>query len=205
MYQQIESDINCTIIIKRSKFITNLIAVQSQDDAESKLLVLRKQYSDATHNCFAYIADERGNLARFSDDGEPQGTAGQPILERLKKSNLSKTLAVVTRYFGGIKLGAAGLVGAYSDAVSEAIGLSTIKQFYLSQSFHVIVDYSNLKAVTDSTARYRAKVLGTAYNQDITISIVVSVEDYEELVAKLIDSTRGQISIAKLDIGYTSY
>ena len=99
-----------TVEIKRSKFIATLSHVESGEDAEAFVRAVRKRYPDATHNCYAYIADELGNETRFSDDGEPGGRAGQPMLEVLKKRGVVRAAVVVTRYFGGIKLGAGGLV-----------------------------------------------------------------------------------------------
>ena len=101
------------VVINKSKFITTLIPIESQEDAQKNIEIINKKYSDATHNCYAYISNEIATEQRFSDDGEPQGTAGIPMLEVLKKRKMYMTLAVVTRYFGGIKLGAGGLVQAY--------------------------------------------------------------------------------------------
>ena len=106
--------------IKRSEFIATIAHVEDGESAEAFVKAVRKRFPDATHNCYAYISDERGNETRFSDDGEPGGTAGQPMLEVLKKRGLMRTAVVVTRYFGGIKLGAGGLVAAYTDGVSKA-------------------------------------------------------------------------------------
>ena len=107
--------------IERSRFIGRAVRVRNEEEAKAFLAELRKKESGATHNCFAYVADRAGNLLRFSDDGEPSGTAGMPILEVIRAKKLVETLVAVTRYFGGIKLGAGGLVRAYSRAASEAL------------------------------------------------------------------------------------
>lgn len=107
--------------IKRSEFIATLAHVEDGESAEEFVRQVRKKYPDATHNCYAYIADTLGNEARFSDDGEPGGTAGQPMLEVLKKRGMVKAAVVITRYFGGIKLGAGGLVAAYAGGVSDVL------------------------------------------------------------------------------------
>lgn len=107
--------------IERSRFIGRAVRVRNEDEAKAFLLDLKKKESGATHNCYAYVADRAGNLLRFSDDGEPSGTAGMPILEVIRARKLVETLVTVTRYFGGIKLGAGGLVRAYSRAASEAL------------------------------------------------------------------------------------
>ena len=108
-------------VIKKSRFITFVYGIKDGVDAEEKLAFLRKKYYDSTHVCYAYVADETGNEMRYSDDGEPSGTAGQPILDALKKSGLKKTLVAVVRYFGGTLLGAGGLVRAYSSCCSESL------------------------------------------------------------------------------------
>ena len=106
-------------IIEKSRFITYSEHVESEEDARAFIAEIRSQHSLATHVCFAFIADKLGNLQRFSDDGEPQGTAGVPILEVLKAKKLYETVVAVVRYFGGVKLGAGGLVRAYSSAAAE--------------------------------------------------------------------------------------
>ena len=107
--------------IRRSLFIGEVRRVRNEDEFFSELNAIRKKYSDATHVCYGAIFDTLGNCARFSDDGEPSGTAGQPILEALKASELKETLVAVVRYFGGVKLGAGGLVRAYSSSASSAL------------------------------------------------------------------------------------
>ena len=105
-YKAVDKEFEELIVIQKSKFITTLVPITSQEDAIEKLNIIKKKYSDATHNCYAYISSENAIEQRFSDDGEPQGTAGVPMLEVLKKRGVYMTLCVVTRYFGGIKLGA---------------------------------------------------------------------------------------------------
>ena len=111
-----------TTIINKSKFITNLFSVDNIDEINKYLDEIKNKYKDATHHCYAYILD---NIKRFNDDNEPSGTAGMPILDCLEKNNLNHTLCVVTRYFGGIKLGAGGLVRAYSNSTANAINNTT--------------------------------------------------------------------------------
>ena len=109
------------IVIEKSKFICYIKGINSENDAKSFIDEIKKKNSMATHNCYAYIADEKGLIKKFSDDGEPQGTAGLPMLEVLQNSNLKKVVSVVTRYFGGIKLGVGGLSRAYGGSVSECL------------------------------------------------------------------------------------
>ncbi len=118
----IENEYSCEIIIKKSRFIGYLFPIKSQENAQEVLKNIRKKHYDATHNCYAYIiSDNDQTIIKSSDDGEPGGTAGVVIYEVLKKNNLTNIMCIVTRYFGGIKLGAGGLVRAYSQSTGEAI------------------------------------------------------------------------------------
>ena len=125
-YLSVQGMAENTIVIERSKFICTLREVADEEAAKQFIAGMRKTHSLATHNCYAYIADEIGNVMKYSDDGEPQGTAGMPMLEVLKNRKIMKTAAVVTRYFGGIKLGAGGLVRAYAESVSKALDSARI-------------------------------------------------------------------------------
>ena len=126
-FYTIKNNIEAEIVEKKSKFIANLIKVESKEEAEEKIQEIKKKYYDARHNCVAYRVLEEGKVEeKASDDGEPSGTAGGPMLNILQKNNLSNVLIVVTRYFGGILLGTGGLVRAYSEALQKAIEESTL-------------------------------------------------------------------------------
>jgi len=116
------------LVIKKSRFIAQIAPVSSVDEADAVIAGIRKRYWDARHNCSAMVTGVLGDQARSSDDGEPSGTAGIPMLEVLRRRELTDVVAVVTRYFGGVKLGAGGLVRAYSTAVSEALDLAALVQ-----------------------------------------------------------------------------
>lgn len=126
-----------TIIINKSKFITNMFSVDNLDEINYYLDLIKNKYKDATHHCYAYILD---NTKRFNDDNEPSGTAGMPILDCLEKNNLNHVLCIVTRYFGGIKLGAGGLVRAYSNSTSSAIKNTTTME--LISGYQVLIKFS---------------------------------------------------------------
>ena len=115
-----------TIVIQKSEFITRLFRVNSIEEVEEKLAYVRKKHYDARHNCYAYILGDNQEIQKASDDGEPSKTAGAPMLDVLKKNNMTNILAIVTRYFGGILLGAGGLVRAYSSSVSECLKLAKL-------------------------------------------------------------------------------
>lgn len=140
----IKKDIENTIILKKSKFITKLYKINNIEETNNILEQLKKEYKDSTHICYGYIVN---GLEKCSDDGEPSGTAGLPILNILKKNNLTNILAVVIRYFGGIKLGAGGLVRAYSNSVNETLKLSDIIELEEGYLVELEFNYDQIKLV----------------------------------------------------------
>ena len=145
-FYTIKNNIEAEIVEKKSKFIANLIKVESKEEAEEKIQEIKKKYYDARHNCVAYRVLEEGKVEeKASDDGEPSGTAGGPMLNILQKNNLSNVLIVVTRYFGGILLGTGGLVRAYSEALQKAIEECTLILKVSGIEMKLIVDYNNFE------------------------------------------------------------
>ncbi len=143
-YTTIQGDNTVEIVIEKSRFIATAIHVDTVEQAQEFVASKRKKYFDATHNCYAYLI---GDKAKFSDDGEPQGTAGMPIYECIKNSKIDHVCVVVTRYFGGIKLGAGGLVRAYSGSCAEALKSATKVNMTDCTIAEVVVDYSLLKGL----------------------------------------------------------
>ena len=143
-YTTIQGDNTVEIVLEKSRFIATAIHVDSVEEAQEFVASKRKKYFDATHNCYGYII---GDKAKFSDDGEPQGTAGMPIYECIKNSKIDHVCVVVTRYFGGIKLGAGGLVRAYSGSCAEALKSATKVHMTDCTIAEVVVDYSLLKGL----------------------------------------------------------
>src|SRR5690625_4540546 len=130
------------INIQKSRFIGYVQRVETEEEAQEFIRKIQKKHHDATHNCFAYIIGENDQIQKANDDGEPSGTAGIPILEVIKRQNLKNTAVVVTRYFGGIKLGAGGLIRAYGKSTAEAIKATGIVKRQFMQGIAVKVDYS---------------------------------------------------------------
>lgn len=142
----IKENVKVEIVVKKSKFICNLLIVNTQEEAENHIKQLKKKYFDARHNCIAYrVLEDEKIIEKSSDDGEPSGTAGGPMLNILQKNNLCNVLVVVTRYFGGILLGTGGLVRAYSDATLEAINNSEMIEKCMGQEAEVEIEYNNLE------------------------------------------------------------
>ena len=141
-------------IINKSKFITDIFFVNNIDDIDKYLKEIKNKYKDATHYCYAYIID---NLKRFSDDNEPNGTAGKPILDCLEKNNLNHILCIVTRYFGGIKLGASGLLRAYSNSVSNTINESIKYELINGYEVEITFDYTKTNEINNILTNYEIK------------------------------------------------
>ncbi len=145
-YRSVVGETVAERIIEKSRFLAYAAHVGSEEDARAYLSKVRSFHPMATHVCYGYIADKLGNLQRFSDDGEPQGTAGMPILGVLKAQELRETLIAVVRYFGGVKLGAGGLVRAYAGCAAEGLEMSEIKNYETGVEVELLVDYSEVNA-----------------------------------------------------------
>lgn len=204
-YYQVVEPFQYEIVIKKSRFITTLVPINNSAEAEARLQEINKKYSDATHNCYAYISNIIATEQRFSDNGEPQGTAGVPMLEVLKKRRIHLTLAVVTRYFGGVKLGASGLVRAYSDSVSEALDHANVKKFVMSECCSFDVSYGLFSPCVEFIEKYDGKVISIDYGECVRIRYAVPTDRSEELRAKLIDFTAGKVNIEKENSEYIAY
>lgn len=194
--RKIKDIIENTIIIDKSEFITSLYPVDTVEQANEIIATTRKKYYDATHNCYAYIIDN-GNIQKCSDDGEPSKTAGFPMLDVLKKNDLTNILAITTRYFGGIKLGAGGLIRAYSSSVSQA--LKDVK-FYISKLldiYEVKMPYSDYSKNIDFWSNQMVKE--SIFAEDVILQIAFYEETTLELLDKIKNLTLGKASISFLN------
>jgi len=184
--------------IEKSRFIATSAHVDGEEEAKAFIEGVRKNYRDATHNCYAYIADEKGNFLRFSDDGEPQGTAGMPILEVIKNNNLRQTAVVVTRYFGGIKLGAGGLVRAYSGAAAENLAAAQRVCYQPCTEGEYIVDYPLADALSRYFTENDCSVSGVEYSDRVRYKVAVKSESVQSFNAGLINKLNGKVEIVTL-------
>ena len=185
--------------IKRSEFIATIAHVEDGESAEAFVKAVRKRFPDATHNCYAHISDERGNETRFSDDGEPGGTAGQPMLEVLKKRGLMRTAVVVTRYFGGIKLGAGGLVAAYTDGVSKAADAAGTVTMTECACITFRCGYADLPLLEQALERAGAKKADTEYGEDILSHWWTELDRADEMTALIEARTSGRVRATVTD------
>lgn len=193
--RKIKDIIESTIIIDKSKFITSLFPVSSVEEANQILQVVRKKYYDATHNCYAYILDN-GNIQKCSDDGEPSKTAGFPMLDVLKKNDVTNVLAITTRYFGGIKLGAGGLIRAYSTSVSTALKDVV---FYVSKTLNVYeikINYSDYSKNVDFWNTLMIK--SSEFASDVILQVAFYEEDINHMLDKIKNLTLGKALVSFL-------
>lgn len=204
-YISVDKPSENTIVIQKSRFITTLLPIKDYDDALEKVKAISKKYSDATHNCYAFISNESATEQRFSDDGEPQGTAGIPMLEVLKKRKVYMTLAVVTRYFGGVKLGANGLVGAYSSSVSAALDMAEKADMIWAVSLNATVAYSISKKVEEIIKSQGGQIENISYDNEVEISAIAPCQIADGLVAKIVDVTQGRAKVDVFDKAYRKF
>lgn len=200
-YKTLKSSAEASFTEKRSEFIGRVCPVTSEEDAIAFINEVRAENRKATHNCYAYILREN-NISRHSDDGEPSGTAGAPILEVLQKAGITDAVCVVTRYFGGILLGAGGLVRAYSKSASLALESAEIVCMELSDSIRAAFDYTYYGSVSAAIANIGAAVTDTVYADGVEIFADIQCSDTDELFKKLTDICSGNITLEILSSGY---
>lgn len=197
-FYTIKNNIEAEIVEKKSKFIANLIKVESKEEAEEKIQEIKKKYYDARHNCVAYRVLEEGKVEeKASDDGEPSGTAGGPMLNILQKNNLSNVLIVVTRYFGGILLGTGGLVRAYSEALKKAIEESTLIMKASGIEMKLIVDYNNFEKFKYYCKNNNISIISVEYLEKIECKIQMELEKKEKFIK---DYENKELNISNLEI-----
>ena len=182
-FKAIKENTSAKIIEKKSKFIANVFYVESIEEAEQCIKDTKKEYHDAKHNCFAYAIEtpEGGIAVKYNDDGEPQGTAGAPILKLILEKGLSNILVIVTRYFGGILLGTGGLVRAYSGVVEEALRKAQIIEKARGYEVKIQVNYDNLENLRYHLEKMNIKILKVEYSEKIEITIDILKNNLEEI------------------------
>lgn len=179
----IKKNVETEIIVKKSKFICNLIRVESQKEAEESIKKIKKKYYDARHNCVSYrVIEDEQIVEKSSDDGEPSGTAGGPMLNILQKNNLCNVLVIVTRYFGGILLGTGGLVRAYSDATFEAINFAEKIEECIGLEAEVELDYNNLETFKYYCKKNNIYIKDYEYSEKIICKIQLEECNKERLI-----------------------
>lgn len=188
-------------VIRRSRFIVSLAHTPDPDTAKAFIDRIRREFPDATHNCWAYAAGAPGQTSQvgYSDDGEPHGTAGRPMLTMLLHGGVGELSAVVTRYFGGIKLGTGGLVRAYQGMVR--LGLETLptREHMIASRLEVILDYPHITLFRRLLQDYRASVIEENFGVDATYRLLLPSQNIEALEKALMELTEGAVLISRLD------
>ena len=197
MYLSVDGECETQKIIEKSRFITTSKHISGEEEAKDFIADMRRKFPDATHNCYAYIADNFGNFPRFSDDGEPSGTAGMPILDVIKNKKLYETVVVVTRYFGGIKLGAGGLVRAYSGSAAENLDSAQKVLYETCSQSEYSVDYSSVDSVMRFCAEKNAQLVNTFYKDEVVFVIAVKKSEEEKFNSDLLNRLNGKVKIKK--------
>ncbi|EKU40906.1 YigZ family protein [Lysinibacillus capsici] len=193
------------IVISKSRFLTYIERAETEEDAISFIDGIKKLHHNATHNCSAYIIGEHDHIQKANDDGEPSGTAGVPMLEVLKKQGLKDTVVVVTRYFGGIKLGGGGLIRAYGKATTEGLIAAQIVERKLHHFMKVAIDYTWLGKVENEIRSSSYSLEEIRYLEGVEIIVSVLKEEEEQFRSWITEMTNGQASITFEDAQFVEF
>lgn len=193
------------IVISKSRFLTYIERAETEEDAISFIDGIKKLHHNATHNCSAYIIGEHDHIQKANDDGEPSGTAGVPMLEVLKKQGLKDTVVVVTRYFGGIKLGGGGLIRAYGKATTEGLIAAQVVERKLHHFMKVAIDYTWLGKVENEVRSSSYTLEEIRYLEGVEIIVSVLKEEEEQFRSWITELTNGQASITFEDAQFVEF
>ena len=185
------------IIEKKSRFIATVRLVETEEEALAFIEEMKKKYWNATHNCFAYVIGERRECVRCSDDGEPSGTAGRPMLDVILGEDIYNVAVVVTRYFGGVLLGTGGLVRAYSKAVQEGLAASKVILKQKGIALKITTDYTGLGKIQYIAGERNIPVLDSEYTDKVVMKLLVPVQDVGSVRKAITEGTNGRAGIEK--------
>ena len=197
-YKTVKKDAFAEIEIKKSKFIAHIAEIKSEDEAETFIKQTRKKYYDATHNCSAYILNSDRGIKHSSDDGEPSGTAGKPILDVISGAGLSDIIVVVTRYFGGTELGTGGLVRAYSGAAAEVLKNAAVVEITEAKLMEFIIDYGLLPKLQHLCMELGIIIYETEYLEKVKISVLITEDNLGRFFKEVTEMTAGAITEASV-------
>ncbi len=204
-YITVGSSANAEILINKSRFIGHAARAETEAEAIAFIDSIKMKHRQATHNCSAYIIGEHDSIQKANDDGEPSGTAGVPMLEVLKKQGLKDTVLVVTRYYGGIKLGGGGLIRAYGKSASEAIAASGVVECRLHHLMKVSIDYTWLGKIENEIRQSDYPLAGIDYSDAVVLSIHVPVDKEQPFIDWINELTNGQAEIESAHIEFLEF
>ena len=190
-YKTILTQAEAEIVEKKSRFIATVRPVKTEEEAKAFIEEMKKKYWDARHNCSAFVIGKRQELTRCSDDGEPAGTAGRPMLDVLLKENIHNAAVVVTRYFGGVLLGTGGLVRAYQQATKAGLSASEIIEKKEGAVLFIRTDYTGIGRLQYLFAQEKITVMDTAYEADVLVKAVIPENDKKRIEKTIIEQTNG--------------
>lgn len=183
------------IIEKKSRFIATVEPIHSEEEALAFLERMKKKYWNATHNCFAYVAGRNQQLQRCSDDGEPSGTAGRPMLDVLLGEGIHDTAVVVTRYFGGTLLGTGGLVRAYSKAVQEGLAQSAVIEKHYARRLEIHTDYNGIGKIQYILGQAGITILSSEYTDQVRLETLIPIAQVDSIQEKITEGTNGRAGL----------
>ena len=196
-YKTLRAENSAEFVINKSRFIGYGCPCETEEEALAFLARIRQKHKDATHNCYAYIIGLNSGIMRYSDDGEPGGTAGMPIIEVMKARGVVNCAVVVTRYFGGILLGAGGLTRAYAKAASDAVGAASIRLFAEAVLLETTLDYSLYGRLAAIYAEFGAKICSEEFSEQVKSSVYVRAEHAKALSERICDACCGKVSVVE--------
>lgn len=201
-YRTVYAGGEAEIIEKKSRFIATVKPVTSEEEAISFIEALKKKYWNATHNCFAYVIGEHFQVQRCSDDGEPSGTAGKPMLDVLLGEEIHDAVVVVTRYFGGTLLGTGGLVRAYQAATKAGLEASVVITKVHGQKISIRTDYTGLGKIQYILGQRGISILHSEYTDKVVLEVLLSETEISQVVAEIREGTNGQAHMEFLEECY---
>lgn len=197
-YRMLKGNADTYFIEKKSKFISYAQPVYSEEEAMQFLSSIRKKHYDASHNCYAYILGESMNVQRSSDDGEPSGTAGIPILEVLKKEEVTNSIVIVTRYFGGVLLGVGGLIRAYTEGAVRGIKAAGIVRVQPFSVYQLKIDYGFLSKLQYEIPKKSYIIENIEYLENVTMRVLTTLEHEKSFIEDIAEWTNGSTSVESL-------
>ncbi len=202
-YYTLSKETSCAFVEQKSKFISYAKPIYDEYDAQNFIQKIQKKHFDAKHNVYAYTI-KLGDIHRYSDDGEPSGTAGMPILEILSKNNILNSIIIVTRYFGGILLGTGGLARAYSKAAKDVLQISQLVKICLCIKAEIICTYKDFNSIENLLAKINAKIIDKVFDKNIKLYILVANEEFLQMQTLVKNISSGSAKVKKLEQLYTS-
>ncbi len=190
------------LVEKKSRFIATVRPVESEEEAAAFIEEMKKKYYDARHNCSAFVIGSRAQITRSSDDGEPSGTAGRPMLEVLLGSGIRNAAAVVTRYFGGTLLGTGGLVRAYSGVLKEALERCETARQHFGVRVKIKADYNAVGKIQYILASGKIEIEDSVYAADVEMTVIAPIEAYDRLCKEIVEATSARAEIEEIERVY---